>query len=189
MLSAVFICLEYLRLGIHYKEHRILTFSFWIKLVFIVVELSLAIAFGVCTRGTRKDQAAVLEWGTSSPVYIMSLNLMSSTVVSFIFTFYILSFVVDLLPAIRTRSHIPQGERHTEMAEAGHGGISYPASSADGLHNPPPPDVSYDQPLTTDSMGETGNTYRGYRVQGGTPTAWPGANGAGNVGDHSYYRA
>lgn len=170
LLSAVFVCLEYLRLGIHYKEHRILTISFWVKLTFIIVELALAIAFGVCTRGTRKNEAAVLEW-----------------VVAYIFTFYILSFIIDLLPAIRTRRHIPQGERLAEMAEtgtSGHAGISYPSSSAGGSHYQPAPDVSYEQPLTTDSMGDSANRYRGYQVTGGTPTAWPGATGPGNVGGY-----
>ena len=55
--------MEYFRLGIGYREHRILTVSFTIKLLFFIVELALAIAFGVTTRGRRKNQAAVIEWG------------------------------------------------------------------------------------------------------------------------------
>lgn len=43
IISAIFICAEYQRLGIHYREHRILRISFWIKLAFIIVEIALAI--------------------------------------------------------------------------------------------------------------------------------------------------
>ncbi|KAL1952915.1 hypothetical protein VTO42DRAFT_3949 [Malbranchea cinnamomea] len=163
LLSAIFVCLEYLRLGIHYKDHIILTISFWVKLTFIVVELALSIAFGICIRGTRKNQGAVLEW-----------------VIAYIFTFYILSFVIDLLPAVRTRRRIPQGERLTEMAEAGTAGagVRYPRSFA-GPHNQPQPEAIYEQPLTTDSMGDAANTYRGYHVRGAAPTAWPGRHAAG----------
>lgn len=149
LLSAVCVCLEYLRLGIHYRrDHRILAISFWIKLVFIVVELALAIAFGVTGRGGRRNQAAVLEW-----------------VVAYIFTFYILSFVLDLFPAVRTRSHIPQGHR-IAMSQAP--SAAYPASQ--GYQ----PDIEYEQPLTTDSMGENANTYRGQVVSGGKTRFWPG---------------
>ena len=38
VLSAVFICAEYQRLGVHFREQRILRVSFWVKLVFIIVE-------------------------------------------------------------------------------------------------------------------------------------------------------
>ena len=41
--SAIFVCVEYWRLGIHYREHSILRISFWIKLGFIIVEVALAI--------------------------------------------------------------------------------------------------------------------------------------------------
>ena len=47
IISAIFICAEYQRLGIHWKEHRILAVSFWVKLAFIFLEGGLAIAFGV----------------------------------------------------------------------------------------------------------------------------------------------
>ncbi|KAF4981094.1 hypothetical protein FZEAL_3030 [Fusarium zealandicum] len=86
LFSAVFICWEYQRLGITYREHTILRRSFWAKLTFIIVELCLIIAFGVCSRMKRRNAAAVLEW-----------------IISFIFTFYVLSFVIDLYPAVRTK--------------------------------------------------------------------------------------
>ncbi|KAF4336178.1 sfk1 [Fusarium beomiforme] len=87
LISAVFICWEYQRLGINYREHRILRRSFWVKLTFILVELFLIIAFGVCSRVKKRNAAAVLEW-----------------TISFIFTFYAVSFVIDLYPAVRTKS-------------------------------------------------------------------------------------
>jgi uncharacterized membrane protein YbhN (UPF0104 family) len=43
IVSAIFICWEYQRLGIHYREFRILRASFWVKLAFIFVECGLAI--------------------------------------------------------------------------------------------------------------------------------------------------
>lgn len=153
LLSAIFVCLEYLRLGLHYRDHIILTISFWVKLAFIVVELALSIAFGVTGRGHRKNQAAVLEW-----------------IIAYIFTFYMLSYVVDLLPAVRTRRHIPQGERRPEMMQT-----AYTAGQ------PPPPTSGggegdmWEEPLTTDSMGEAANTYRGRVTDGGGGSAyWPG---------------
>ncbi|KAK2738270.1 hypothetical protein FQN57_007133 [Myotisia sp. PD_48] len=105
LLSAIFVCAEYYRLGIHYKEHRVLVLSFWVKLAFIIVELSLAIAFGVTGRGqNRKNQAAVIEW-----------------VIAFIFTFYMLSFVMDLYPSIRSDRSTPQGQRLQDPSESDEG--------------------------------------------------------------------
>lgn len=43
VVSAIFICAEYQRLGIKYREHRVLRASFWIKLFFIFVEIILAV--------------------------------------------------------------------------------------------------------------------------------------------------
>ncbi|KAF6827426.1 frag1 dram sfk1 family protein [Colletotrichum plurivorum] len=86
LISAIFICWEYQRLGKKYPEHRSLAASFWIKLVFILVEFSLAVAFIACNFLRRYDVAAILEW-----------------IVAFVFSFYIWSFMVDLYPAVRTR--------------------------------------------------------------------------------------
>ncbi|KAI9880412.1 MAG: hypothetical protein M1830_003452 [Pleopsidium flavum] len=88
VLSAIFICAEYQRLGVHFRQHRVLRGSFWLKLAFILVEIAMAIAFVVCTFRTSKNAGAVLEW-----------------VVALIFTFYVLTFFVDLLPAVRTKHH------------------------------------------------------------------------------------
>ncbi|PGH07645.1 proteasome component ECM29 [Blastomyces parvus] len=143
ILSAIFVCAEYQRLGIHYREHTILAVSFWIKLVFILLEVALAIAFGVTGQRNMKNQAAVLEW-----------------IIAYIFTFYVLSFVIDLLPAVRTRNHIPQGKRISQMTMAQNGAPQSPTTTT--IPRPPQTSAYYEQPLTTDSMGERGNTYRGY---------------------------
>ncbi|KAI0012855.1 Frag1/DRAM/Sfk1 family-domain-containing protein [Xylariaceae sp. FL0662B] len=90
ILSAIFICWEYQRLGKKYREHRVLTISFWIKLVFIVVEVILAIAFIATNFRGMYNPAAVLEW-----------------IIAFIFSFYVFSFFVDLYPAVATRNAIP----------------------------------------------------------------------------------
>jgi hypothetical protein len=88
IISAIFICAEYQRLGMHFREHRILRASFWIKLTFIFVEGGLAIAFGVLERGDGGiNKAAILEW-----------------IVSLIYIFYVWSFIIDFLPMSRTRN-------------------------------------------------------------------------------------
>lgn len=97
----------------------------------------------------------------------MDTNVKTHPVIAFIFTFYILSFIVDLLPSVRTRRHIPQGERIPEMAETPTS-VAYPANQAGQ------PDVMYEEPLTRDSMGDTANTYRGQVVNGGANSSWPG---------------
>lgn len=133
IISAIFLCGEYYRLGIFYRsQHRILLVSFIIKLSFVIIEIALAIAFVTCAKSkdtSRKDASAVLEWA-----------------ISFVFTGYVLSFLVDLLPSVRTRTHVPQGEKRLAMAE-------------EGLDRHP---ASLEEPLTTDSTGP--NFYRGQRV-------------------------
>ncbi|KAI1853491.1 hypothetical protein JX265_004178 [Neoarthrinium moseri] len=85
LLSAIFICWEYQRLGIKNRDHRILRISFWIKLVFVIIELLLAIAFAVSNFRKMYNVAAILEW-----------------VIAFIFSFYVFSFYIDLYPAAKT---------------------------------------------------------------------------------------
>lgn len=74
LVSAILICIEYLWLGIFYRsEHRILFASFAIKSTFVVVEVALAIAFGVCGRHiAQRNASAILEWGMP-PSRIVSL--------------------------------------------------------------------------------------------------------------------
>ncbi|KXG45357.1 Frag1/DRAM/Sfk1 [Penicillium griseofulvum] len=137
VISAILVCIEYLRIGIFYRrEHRVLLVSFFIKLVFVIVELALAIGFGVCigsNKASKQNPGAVLEW-----------------CIAFVFTGYVLSFVVDLLPSVRTRNHVPQGEKYL-MSQAGFRGTREEA-------------VSIEEPLTHDSMGPSTGYYRGQRV-------------------------
>ncbi|KAF4120179.1 Frag1/DRAM/Sfk1 family [Geosmithia morbida] len=106
IISAIFVCWEYQRLGSKYPEYPLLRVSFFIKLVFIFIEASLVIAFGVLTLVDDLVHAAYLEW-----------------TISFLFGFYALSFTVDLWPARRTKEHIKRFTRHgqyssSEMEEA-----------------------------------------------------------------------
>lgn len=101
IISAIFICWEYQRLGIRYREYSILAYSFWIKLTFIIVEVCLVIAFGVCSKQDVWNVAAVLEW-----------------IISFFYCFYVASFFLDFLPAIRTKHH-QSSETQIQMAEEG----------------------------------------------------------------------
>ena len=94
ILSAIFICAEYQRLGVHYRQHKILRVSFWMKLMFIIFESILAIAFISCNFSSQYQPAAVLEW-----------------IIALVFTFYVLTFFVDLLPAVRHK-HSNKGNRH-----------------------------------------------------------------------------
>ncbi|KAI1776083.1 Frag1/DRAM/Sfk1 family-domain-containing protein [Hypoxylon cercidicola] len=98
LLSAIFICWEYQRLGRKNRDHRVLRISFYIKLIFVVVELLLAIAFVVTNFRRNYDTAAILEW-----------------VIAFIFSFYVFSFFVDLYPAVATRNH--RGNSSHQMEE------------------------------------------------------------------------
>lgn len=86
LLSAIFICAEYQRLGVHNPQHRVLAVSFWVKLAFIIVTVCLAVPFVVMNRLENWNVAAVLEW-----------------VIAFVFSFYVFSFYVDLYPAVYTK--------------------------------------------------------------------------------------
>jgi len=102
VISAIFICIEYQRLGVKYREHRILRASFWIKLTFILVELVLAIAFAsTFSNDSHQDVAAILEW-----------------VIAFIFTGYALSFLIDLVPAVKTHGARKGDQTELEMEVA-----------------------------------------------------------------------
>ncbi|PYH94440.1 hypothetical protein BO71DRAFT_398892 [Aspergillus ellipticus CBS 707.79] len=136
LISAILICCEYWRLGIFYRsQHRVLLASFVIKLSFVIIEIALAIAFGVLGKkgGHYRNGAAILEW-----------------VIALIFTFYVLSFVIDLLPSVRTRRHVPQGEKRLEMSRA--------------EQTTTFPNGAYEEPVTTDSAGPNANFYRGQRL-------------------------
>lgn len=101
IISAIFICAEYQRLGIHHREYRHLRISFWIKLAFIFVELGLAIAFGVLGDRDHYNSAAVVEW-----------------TIAFIYTFYVWSFAIDFLPVITHPNGFKGEETEVEVATA-----------------------------------------------------------------------
>jgi len=110
IISAIFICAEYQRLGIHWREYGVLRYSFWMKLGFIFVELALAIAFAVLEYRGTYNTSAILEW-TISLIYIFYvwsksfLNSLRSDVPSNCMLTCVLStgFIIDFLPAIHTR--------------------------------------------------------------------------------------
>ncbi|KAK4104858.1 hypothetical protein N658DRAFT_504402 [Parathielavia hyrcaniae] len=115
ILSAVFICWEYQRLGIRHRSIRILACSFWIKLIFIILEILLAVAFIVLTNTQNYNPGAILEW-----------------IVAFVFSAYIFSFYIDLYPAAATKKQLGRGrekprpgwEAAAEMESAGSGQTS-----------------------------------------------------------------
>ncbi|KAH6612449.1 Frag1/DRAM/Sfk1 family-domain-containing protein [Boeremia exigua] len=111
IVSAIFICWEYQRLGIHYRQHSILRISFWIKLAFIITEICLCIIFGVTQLYDYWNVAAVFEW-----------------IIAFVYTWYVLSFFIDFLPAVRTKNH---QSFQTEMQMAEEGGPQ-PRTMGDG---------------------------------------------------------
>jgi hypothetical protein len=113
VVSAIFICWEYQRLGIHFREHSVLRISFWIKLAFILIEVGLAIGFGVTSKQGKYNAAACLEW-----------------TIAFIYFFYVLSFFIDFMPAVRSKGN----QSHTtemDMARMESG-----TAMGDGAANP-----------------------------------------------------
>ena len=135
VISAIFTCAEYQRLGIHYRNHRILRISFWVKLLFILVELCFAIVFAVTNFENQSNVAAIFEW-----------------IVAFTFTFYVLSFLLDLLPSIHTKHHIPQGFKDGPMG----------VQMATNKHGPDA-EGEYHGSLTNDSAGANDRLDGGYR--------------------------
>jgi len=135
VISAIFLCAEYQRLGIHYRNHRILRISFWVKLVFILVELAFAIVFIATNFTDVSNVAAIFEW-----------------IVAFTFTFYVLSFLLDLLPSVQTRHHRPQGWKDGPM------GVDMASTNAT-----PDANGEYRGNLTNDSAGPNDNLEGGYR--------------------------
>ncbi|KAK3378042.1 Frag1/DRAM/Sfk1 family-domain-containing protein [Podospora didyma] len=161
VLSAIFICWEYQRLGIRYREHRVLRISFWIKLAFVVVEILLAIAFVSCTFTAHYNAGAVLEW-----------------VIAFIFSFYVFSFYVDLYPAVRTKNGTTGGYRTTgaiksRYSAAQRGGGVGARDMAMAMEEG---DTS-DRHLTSHSPNHTTAAAAPYHHQPRTTTGYPATNG------------
>lgn len=74
--------------------------SFYIKLLFILIEFGLVVAFGVLGKKKDYNRAAIVEW-----------------TIALIFTFYVWSFAIDFIPAVRT-AHYRSKETKIEMGEA-----------------------------------------------------------------------
>jgi len=109
VISAVFILVEYARLGTHNRAFQIIKVSWWMKLAFAVIEVGLAIAFGTLNRYKSWNVAAIVEW-----------------VIALCFTLWLASFVVDFLPAARVHDHHDKGDGDSTrdgeaMAERGYG--------------------------------------------------------------------
>jgi uncharacterized metal-binding protein len=89
VLSAIFICWEYWRLGKTHRETRILRYSFYVKVAFIIIEVVLAIAFIASNFTKHYNPAAILEW-----------------IIAFIFSAYVFSFYIDLYPAAANKQQL-----------------------------------------------------------------------------------
>jgi len=107
IISAIFVTAEYQRLGVTFRQYKILAVSFWIKLAFIFIEIALVIAFGVMSYQVKYNTAAILEW-TISLMYIL----------------YVLSFVLDFIPAVKTKPTDSRFPTAKEMAQADTNGPS-----------------------------------------------------------------
>lgn len=154
ILSAIFLCAEYQRLGIHYRQHRVLRISFWIKLVFIIVEIALAIVFATTAWNGHQDVAAVFEW-----------------IVALIFTFYVLSFLLDLWPSVRSKTRVPQGWREQEAAqvekELERNGALPPLDQAPAPITSEPNQGTYQNTEEASHHDRVTRSYRGTNMTGG----------------------
>jgi hypothetical protein len=82
LVSAAFLCWERRKLRSNFSMHNLLAIAFYIKVVFILLEIAMGAAFCVCF--ARFDgPAAVLEW-----------------TIAFVFILYASAFLIDLQPAV-----------------------------------------------------------------------------------------
>ncbi|CAK7244947.1 MAG: hypothetical protein STHCBS139747_006513 [Sporothrix thermara] len=155
VLSAVCICWEYQRLGKHNRDRRELRISFWVKLVFVLVEVVLAIIFVGLTFNDHATGGAIVEW-----------------IIAFIFAFYVFSFAIDLYPAVHTR-HLRQQQRrfnekgdHNAMKRSSnHTGTTAGGTMSDGMSASGATMVQ-DGPMTASEM-EAGIAYNNASTNGG----------------------
>ena len=126
VISAIFICAEYQRLGIHFRQHRILRGSFWMKLAFIFIEIILGIAFGATQYTNYYNVSAVLEW-----------------IIALIYIFYVWSFIIDFLPATKTRApedrfpKVRRGDDENALKTQEEGNMTNGPVYSNGGHLPP----------------------------------------------------
>ncbi|KAI9724378.1 MAG: hypothetical protein M1812_000446 [Candelaria pacifica] len=114
------------------------------KLAFILVELFIAIAFAATTFTKHQNVAAVLEW-----------------IVAFIFTFYVLTFFIDLFPALRMK----QGDLY---------GDNNSSSNYDGTTNFSSQEMGYSNGQALNG-GQAGARDSGYYGDGAVPQPKPTA--------------
>lgn len=123
------------------------------------------------TRKTLLQCSNGVWTAANSVVFLFSIwlaNLFFFEVVAYVFTFYILSFAVDLFPSIRTRRHIPQGEKDAHDVEET---VPPAAIYQEPLSNYQEPYSTYDMetPTSTNGLNSlTGsyapNFYRGQHI-------------------------
>jgi len=145
VICAVCVCVQYQRLGVHFRDFRVLRASFWLKLVFIVVEVALAVAFGILNKKERWNAAAIIEW-----------------IIALIYTFWVLSFVVDFLPAGSPEHHHMGGHNGPNMEEAAIAseGVAHDNSAARyGRTFSPNGDMHYPSGTTASGGYANGNGY------------------------------
>lgn len=173
VLSAICICWEYQRLGIHNRHLRVLSISFWVKLAFVLIEVVLAIVFVSLTFTHHTTGGAIVEW-----------------IIAFIFALYIFSFCIDLYPAVHTRHLKRRFREKTGMNGSG-------SDDTNGNnHNHPNGTVTtggtamaqdgdnYYAGANNNTVGATemdatngNNSYRGYGAGGAAPVTAPGSTG------------
>jgi len=99
LLSAVFTTIEFRKIGKTFAEQKIIRWSYLGKRYLLGLEFLLAIVFGVCLYKKKQNVGAIVEW-----------------IIAFVFTFYVLSFFIDLRPSVGTRI-LPAAERREHDQE------------------------------------------------------------------------
>lgn len=116
MISAICVCIEYLILGLlsrkhdhssgvqTHRQHRIVIASFCLKLLFILIELGLAIAFGITEYRGDYNKSAIIEW-ILSLIFIFCESTLSDRLtrygLSLIICSDVWSYILDFMPATR----------------------------------------------------------------------------------------
>ena len=117
------VCSGQLTVNPDHPEQRPFRFSYYTKVFFVVVEVSLAIAFFACVRTRHYQPAAVLEW-----------------VIALIFAAWAFSFCLDLYPAARQwekQRRQQQEEEEGSNHEAGDGAVNAEMENSNELTTHP----------------------------------------------------
>lgn len=160
VVSAIFICWEYQRLGVAHRQVRILAYSFWIKLAFIIVEVALAIGFGVTEYRRSYNTSGILEW-----------------IVALVYFFYVLSFFIDFVPAVHTKHHQSRETSEMAMVNDAESGHHFASDNATPRYGPNVPVAHHGAPMNGYANGYA-NGANGYAN---------GTNGYANAPTNGYY--